>query len=140
LTKWLLLKQAYDEFHEKEANKDLFDAIEKLEMLKVAEIIEKIRPLIEKAGYIEVRFDKPVIGREFTVGFSCIDGKSDRDDYASTMTLKKIIRTALKKSNWRLMSDGINYRLGYLSGRLRAYDSEEDIKNLVMKTQELKTK
>jgi len=34
-TKWLLLKQAYDEFHEKEANKDLFDAIERIKkMLK----------------------------------------------------------------------------------------------------------
>ena len=139
-TQWPLFKQAYDEFQEKESNKDLFDAIEKLEMLKVAEIIEKLKPLIEKAGYIEVRFDKPEIGREFTVGFSCLDGKSDREDYTSTTTLKKVIRTALKQSNWRLMSDGINYRLGYLSGRLRAYERKEDIKNLVMKAQKLKNK
>lgn len=31
------------------------------------------------------------------------------------------------------MSDGVSYRLGYLSGRLRAYEREEDIKQLVMK-------
>ncbi len=35
------------------------------------------------------------------------------------------------------MSDGIHYRLGYLSGRLRAYEREEDLKNLVMKSKKL---
>lgn len=38
------------------------------------------------------------------------------------------------------MSDGISYRLGYLNGRLRAYEREEDIKNLVMKSKKLKPK
>lgn len=38
------------------------------------------------------------------------------------------------------MSDGISYRLGYLSGRLRAYEGEEDLKNLVMKDDKLLAK
>lgn len=38
------------------------------------------------------------------------------------------------------MSGGIHYRLGYLSGRLRAYELEEDLKNLVMRSKKLKTK
>lgn len=29
-----------------------------------------------------------------------------------------------------MMSDGINYRLGYLSGRLKAYKKEEDLINI----------
>ncbi len=32
----------------------------------------------------------------------------------------------MRETNWRLMSDGISYRLGYLNGRLRAYEGEED--------------
>lgn len=36
------------------------------------------------------------------------------------------------------MSDGVHYRLGYLSGRLKAYEGEEDIKKLVMKSNNLK--
>ncbi|MEI9913939.1 MAG: hypothetical protein WDN66_02965 [Candidatus Saccharibacteria bacterium] len=32
------------------------------------------------------------------------------------------------------MSDGINYRLGYLSGRVRAYEGEEALKELVIKS------
>ena len=35
------------------------------------------------------------------------------------------------------MNDGINYRLGYLNGRLRAYEREDDLKLLVAKSKEL---
>lgn len=38
------------------------------------------------------------------------------------------------------MSDSIHYRLSYLNGRLHAYEREEDLKNLVMQSKELKTK
>lgn len=44
----------------------------------------------------------------------------------------------LESTNWRLASDGISYRLGYLNGRLHAYENEEDLKKLVEKT--IKTK
>ena len=73
-------------------------------------------------------------------GFSCLDSKSVREDYDSRKTLKKTIDKALEETNWRLMSEGIRYRLGYLSGRLRAYESEEDLKKLVMKSKKLKSR
>jgi hypothetical protein len=76
--------------------------------------------------------------KEVTIDFSCLDDKSDRDDYDSRKTLKKSIDKALEETNWRLMSSGISYRLGYLSGSLRAYESDEDIKKLVMKSKNLK--
>jgi hypothetical protein len=38
------------------------------------------------------------------------------------------------------MSDGIHYRLGYLNGRLRAYEREEDLKNLVERGMKLQKK
>jgi hypothetical protein len=38
------------------------------------------------------------------------------------------------------MSDGISYRLGYLNGRVKAYEGEEDLKKLVMKSKKLKPK
>ncbi len=33
----------------------------------------------------------------------------------------------LVDTNLRLMSDGIHHRLGYLNGRVRAYEREEDL-------------
>jgi hypothetical protein len=76
--------------------------------------------------------------KEVTIDFSCLDDKSDRDDYDSRKTLKKTIYKTLEEINWRLMSSGISYRLGYLSGSFRAYESDENIKNLVKKRKSLK--
>ncbi len=134
------LAQMGREFKEKEENKHIYDAIAQLKRPKIAELIPLLAPTLQKAGYIEVSLDKPEIGRDVVIGFSCLDSKSDRRDYDSKQTLKKLVDKALKETNWRLMSEGIHYRLGYLSGRLRAYESEEDIKKLVMKSRKLKAK
>lgn len=74
------------------------------------------------------------------VGFNCLDTKSDRKDYDSIKTLEKLVKKALADTNWRLMSDGVHYRLGYLNGRVRAYEREEDLKKLVTKDMKLQPK
>lgn len=128
------------EMKEKEANKHIYDAIKELKKPKIAELVPLLSPSLEKAGYIELSLDKPEMGKDVYLGFSCLDSKSDRADYDSRKTLKKLVDTALIDTNWRLMSDGISYRLGYLSRRLRAYEREEDLKNLVTKSKKLMSK
>ena len=123
---------------EKEDNKHIYDAVKDMKKPKIAELIPLLSEPLEKAGYIEFHLDKPEMGRDVYVGFSCLDSKSDRGDYDSRKTLKKLVETALVDTNWRLMSDGISYRLGYLNGRVKAYESEEDLKKLVMNTKNLK--
>ncbi len=126
------------EIKEKEDNKHIYDAIKEMKKPKIAELSNILAPALEKAGYIEFSLDKPEVGKDVFIGFNCLDSKSDRSDWDSEKTLKKTVEKALADTNWRLMSDGINYRLGYLSGRVRAYEREEDLKNLVersMKTQ-----
>lgn len=80
------------------------------------------------------------MGREVYVGFSCLDSKSERNNYDSRKTLKKLVDSALEDTNWGLMSDGISYRLGYLNGRVKAYENEEDLMKLAMKNKNLKPK
>lgn len=133
------LAQLGKELKEKEDNKDLYDAIAELKKLKIAELSPLLVPALEKAGYIEFSLDKPEIGKDVTVGFNCLDNKSDRQDYDSQATLKKLVGTTLKGTNWRLMTDGISYRLGYLSGRLRAYEHEEDLVKLMSRTKKPKS-
>ena len=125
------LAQFGKERKEKEVNKHIYDSIKELKKPKIAELIPLLAPTLEKAGYIELHLDQPEMGKDLYLGFSCLDSKSDRDDYDSKRTLKKLVDAVLKDTNWRLMSDGISYRLGYLSGRLRAYEREEDLVNLV---------
>jgi hypothetical protein len=126
------------EIKEKEDNKHIYDAIKEMKKPKIAELSTILAPALEKAGYIEFSLDKPEMGKDVIIGFNCLDGKSDRNDYDSEKTLKKTVENALIDTNWRLMSEGIHYRLGYLSGRLRAYEREEDLKALVMKNKKLK--
>ncbi len=125
---------------EKEDNKHIYDAIKEMKKPKIAELTPILTSVLEKAGYIEFHLDKPEMGRDVYIGFSCLDSKSDRDDYESRKTLKKLVDQALEDTNWRLMSDGIYYRLGYLNGRLRAYEREEDLKTLAIKSKKLKPK
>jgi hypothetical protein len=125
------------EWKEKEDNKHIYDAMKELKKPKIAELSSILAPVLEKAGYNELTLDKPEIGKDVIVGFNCLDTKSERNDYDSKKDLERLIKKTLEPTNWRLMTDGISYRLGYLSGRLKAYEQEEDIKNLVMKNKNL---
>lgn len=49
----------------------------------------------------------------------------DKQHY-SQKEMKKLITNILENTNWRLMSGGVSYRIGIVSGRLRAYESEEE--------------
>lgn len=128
------------EIKEKEDNKHIYDAVAELKKPKIAELVPLLAPALEKAGYIEFTLDKPEVGKDVFIGFSCLDSKGQRSDHDSQRDLQKVIKSTLLTTNWRLMSDGISYRLGYLSGRLRAYEQEEDLKNLVIKGKLLKPK
>ncbi len=128
------------EMQERKDNEHIYQAMREIKKPKIAELTTTLSPAIEKAGYNEFNLDKPEIGRDVFIGFSCLDTQSDRSDYDSRKTLEKTIKKALEDTNWRLMSDGIHYRLGYLTGRLRAYEKEEDIRELVIKTKKLKEK
>ncbi len=65
------------------------------------------------------------------IPFTIRDAKADRDGRASELELNRLLRDVLKKTNWRLMSDGVKYRLGVLSGQLKGYEREEDLVGLV---------
>lgn len=128
------------EFKEKEDNKHIYNAMKEMKKPKIAELAQLLSPVLEETGYIEFHLDKPEMGRDVFIGFSCLDSKSDREDYDSRKILKKLVDKALVDTNWRLMSDGISYRLGYLNGRLRAYEREEDLKELVIKSKNVRPK
>lgn len=110
---------------------DIYDAVKAVKKLKIAQLSELLTPAVLKKQYNDFKLGQPQIGREVSLDFNCLDTKDDREEYQSKKDLQKLIEKTLIDTNWRLMSDGVSYRLGYLSGRLRAYESEEDIKKLV---------
>lgn len=123
------------ELHAKAEDKaehvDVFDAIKQIKKLKIAQLKELLEPIFVKNGYSDFKLGDPQIAREVSLEFSCLDTKDDREEYQSKKDLHKAIEKALEDTNWRVMSAGISYRLGFLSGSLRAYESEEEIRKLV---------
>ncbi len=126
-----------EKWKEEEKHKDEYEAVKKIKKLTIVELGDLLRPIIEKAGYIKFDLDKPEIGKDVFVGFSTQDSKADRKEWDSSHQLQKLIKNELEGTNWRLMSDGISYRLGYLTGRFRAYEREEDLLDLVAKKKEV---
>lgn len=110
---------------------DIYEAIKDIKKLKIAQLSDLLREALEKAGYREFKLGEPELGQQVAISFSCLDDKPDRKEYDSKKGLQKLLNKTLEETNWRLMSDGVDYRLGYLSGRLRAYEKEEDLKKLI---------
>lgn len=110
---------------------DVFDAIKQVKKLKIAQLKELLEPVFTRNGYSDFKLGDPQIGREVSLDFSCLDTKDDREEYQSKKVLHKAIDKTLIDTNWRLMSAGVSYRLGYLTGSLRAYESEGELRKLV---------
>lgn len=71
------------------------------------------------------------IKKDVIIEFTVQDDKAGRGEYDSRNKLRKILKKKLLNTNWRLMSDGIYYKLGILSGRLRGCENEEDLLKIV---------
>lgn len=116
-----------------EENKELYETARKIKRLTIIELQNLLNPIIEKSGYAKLEFEKPEIEKNVILGFGVQDVKVGRDKLNSEYDLKRLLKTTLEDTNWRLMSDGVNYRLGFLAGRLKGFESEEDILKLVSK-------
>lgn len=120
-----------DEWKEKDKNKEAYDKVAEINKLTIIELEKLLVPVLEKVGYIKLQLSNPEISKDVIVPFGVYDNKSDRPKRTSEYDLKKLLKKTLKGTNWRLMSDGVSYRLGFLRGRLRGYEGDEDLLKLV---------
>lgn len=110
----------------------------KLKKFTIVELEKLLNETLEKKKYLKLSFDKPQMGQQVIVPFTIQDADSSRSEHTSTADLKKLLNTILEDTNWRLMSDGIHYRLGYLYGNLKGYEREEELLELAGKRKEQK--
>lgn len=104
----------------------------KLKKTNIPDLEKMLTKAIYKAGYEKLDFEKPEIGQFINISFSVQDPNSERTARKSTNELEETIKKTLNDTNWRLTS-GVSYRLGYLQGRLKGYEQEEDLVKLVEK-------
>jgi len=111
-----------------------------LKKTSVVDLEKLLTENFEKAKYTKPVFDKPEIGQYVIIPFTVQDTDSSRKDRVSSSELEKIIKTTLEDTNWRLLSNSIIYRLGYLQGQLKGYEQEEDMLKLAGKKEGPKPK
>lgn len=99
--------------------------------ISVVELEKLLNETFEKEKYIKLIFDKPELDRFVIIPFTVQDSDSKQEENDSRNKLKKLIIKTLEGSNWRLMSEGITYRLGYLSGKLKGYEREDDLAKFI---------
>lgn len=119
-----------DKWKEENKNKDLRDKLSKIKKLSVAGLQNLLGPVLEKEGYVKLDFSKPEMDKGVILGFTVQDDKTDREEYDSRIQLQRILKKKLEATNWRLMSEGVSYRLGILTGQLKGFESEEDLLKL----------
>jgi len=125
------LTKIVEKHKERENNKELYDAVSKIKRLKIIELEQLLAPILGKAYFTRLQFKDPEITRDVIVPFTVHDIKQGREERSSCLDIQKLIKQTLEGTNWRLMSEGVHYRLGMLEGRFRAYEKEEDLVKLL---------
>ncbi len=123
-------KELDEKKKEHELNLELYDKLKEVKKLTIAGIEERLTSAIKKADYGDLHITMPASEREIVLNFSARDLKVNRKEQDSRQTLEKMIKEVLSETNWSLASEGVSYRLGFLSGRIRGYESEEDLEKL----------
>ncbi len=118
-------KEVYNEEVKKYDNQ-AYQKITTLNKLSITDLEKLIKPVFDKQQFVNLVLGQPEIARHVIVSFTVQDVGNGRVQAEAITELKKSLRETLESTNWRLMSEGLNYRLGYVSGRLKGYEQEED--------------
>lgn len=121
----------FEESKEREKHKDVYDAAAQLQKLTIDQLEQTLVAVMAKEGYIKLQLGQPEMDKYVIIPFTVRDAKPDRDYRSSEIDLRHLLRATLEPTSWRLMNDGITYRLGILSGKLKGYEREEDLVRLV---------
>lgn len=123
-------KRLGDEEKAQQANAKFYDKLAEVKKISIAGLEKLLKPALKKAGYSDFHITMSPPAPQIILNFSVRDMEEKREDYDSRKTLEKTIEEVLENKNWALTSEGVTYRLGMLDGRIRGYESEEDLQQL----------
>lgn len=91
--------------------------------LTISQVEKLLKKELHQHGYTKLSFGEPRMGRDVVIDFRLRD-ETDRVAYDSRKALKKLLNEILTGTNWKLMNEGVDYRVGLLKGRLRTLEKE----------------
>lgn len=108
--------------------------------ISITDLEVLVNKALEESGFRLLSFGNPDMDRHVLVPFTLQETKPKRRDRESISDLYELLKTTLKDTNWRAPKDLISYRLGFLSGKLKGYESEDDLLKLFGKEEPKKPK
>ncbi len=126
------LSKVMEKIKEREEKKDVYDKVSALKKLSIPSVKDFLTTALEKSEYRNLVFKEPDLSRIVSVEFS-VEDPTESKEYDSRINLKKLVSKVLEATNWRLMSEGISYRLGILGGRIRVYEDDHELAKLLEK-------
>ena len=114
-----------DEFEDRKKNKKIYDAVQNLKTLTIAELSDLLAEKLAESMFRGLTITNTEVNRDLIITFTVQDSKSGRTGGYSRSDLRKTIQKVIEGTNWKLMSEGITYKLGLLTGRLRGIDQEK---------------
>ncbi len=126
------LKSLFPDEEETKAAEDLKTLLATIKRLTIGQVTDMLDKLMVEAGYKNFQLGQPDMGNQVVVPFNLIDDKARSAD-ESRQELYKLITKELEGTNWRLSRSSLDYRMGYLTGKLKVYESEADLRSLVEK-------
>ena len=103
-----------------------YQTVISLKKLSILELEKLLTETFEKDKYIHLVFGQPELGKYVIVGFTVQDADVQGRAKTALQDLQKLLISTLEGTNWRLMTDSLSSRLGYITGRLKGYEREED--------------
>lgn len=99
----------------------------KIEVLSIKVAQDRLANALKESGCENVSFSAPDLSRDVVVEFKAIDGK-ERSHWDARKHLKKAIKVAFEGTNWNLMSEGVESKLGAVSGRIKGVEYRQESK------------
>lgn len=127
------LSEVFAEIEDKKKNKELYEKAAQIEKINIWEAQKRMKALLKGKKFVKPKFGEPNMGQDVTCEFRVYEADPAREEKDACKDLEKVIAKAFENTNWKLMSDGISYRMGILTGRIRGMEKEKDIlKNITL--------
>lgn len=89
---------------------------------------------LKKAGFGELVTSDPSKGyRGISINFTAQDTRTDRDERSAKKAFKESAIVALQVTNWRLLESTIEASLGLITGRIKGYQNQSELREVVEK-------
>lgn len=117
-----------------------YERLLSVKKISISDLESMINEALVENDFTRLSLGNPEIGRYVHVPFTVQESKTKRREGQSISDIYQLLKEKLKDTNWRAPKDEMSYRLGFISGKLKGYESDDDLLKLFEKQSPQKPK